>query len=165
MNTTAISEKATGFAALSDRPLIREWGILPLRFIVGYGFMAHGFAKFFRGPEGFAHILEAMGFPLPLAMSWLVVFVEIFGGLAILLGAFVVLTTIPCMIVLLVATVTVHIQHGFSSIKLQGYENGVSRFGQPGYETDLLYMAGFIVLAICGSGPFAIDNWLKKQKP
>ena len=28
-----------------------SWGPLPLRLIVGYGFMAHGFAKLSRGPD------------------------------------------------------------------------------------------------------------------
>lgn len=33
-----------------------KWALLPLRLIIGYGFMAHGFAKLSRGPEGFAGI-------------------------------------------------------------------------------------------------------------
>jgi putative oxidoreductase len=141
----------------------RAWAILPLRIILGYGFMAHGFAKLLRGPDNFARILDAIGFPLPLFMSWLVVFVEIFGGLAIMLGAFVILVSIPCVIILLVAIFTVHLQHGFSSIKLQAYHDGIAQFGQPGYETDLLYLAGFIVLMFVGSGPLALDNMFKRQ--
>src|SRR6516162_4835196 len=32
------------------------WALLALRLVVGYGFMAHGFAKVSRGPEAFAVI-------------------------------------------------------------------------------------------------------------
>src|SRR3981081_3710511 len=35
-----------------------RWAPVPLRLIVGYGFMEHGFAKLARGPEDFATILH-----------------------------------------------------------------------------------------------------------
>src|SRR5882762_876220 len=61
------------------------------------------------------------------------------GGSMILLGAFVPVATVPMIVVLLVATFTVHVSNGFSSIKLLSYDAMVAHFGQPGYETDLLY--------------------------
>jgi len=142
----------------------KDWALLPLRLVVGYGFMAHGLAKFFRGPENFGYILDAIGVPLPYAASWLVVLVEILGGLAFILGAFVALVSIPMAIILFVATFTVHLQHGFSSIKLQAYKAGVAQFGQPGYETDLLYLAGLVTIVVCGSGPFSVDKLLKRSR-
>ena len=33
-------------------------------------------------------------------------------------------------------------------------------FGQPGYETDLLYMAGIFALLLGGVGPLALDRLL-----
>ena len=41
-----------------------------------------------------------------------------------------------------VAIVTVHLPYGFSSIKLQSVTAAGAHFGQPGYETDLLYLVG-----------------------
>ena len=49
-------------------------------------------------------------------MGWLTILVEIFGGLAVLLGALVPLASIPMAAVLLVAMFTVHLPYGFSSI-------------------------------------------------
>jgi hypothetical protein len=46
--------------------------------------------------------------------------------------------------------------NGFSSIKLQSVSSGVAHFGQPGYETDLLYVAGLLALVLGGSGPFTL---------
>ena len=46
------------------------------------------------------------------------------------------------VVVLLVAIFTVHLPNGFSSIKLLSYDATGDHFGQPGYETDLLYLAG-----------------------
>jgi uncharacterized membrane protein YphA (DoxX/SURF4 family) len=45
-------------------PSLREaWYAIPLRLIVGYGFMEHGYAKLARGPDDFANILHALGMP------------------------------------------------------------------------------------------------------
>src|SRR5438128_1487876 len=46
---------------LSSRFPIARWAPIPLRLIVGYGFMAHGFAKLARGPEAFPAILLLIG--------------------------------------------------------------------------------------------------------
>ena len=35
-----------------------------------------------------------------------------------------------------------------------------AQFGQPGYETDLLYLACLATLDLAGSGPFAVDGLL-----
>jgi hypothetical protein len=43
---------------LTNEALWRQWAPLPLRLVIGYGFMAHGWAKLSRGPEGFAKLLE-----------------------------------------------------------------------------------------------------------
>ncbi len=63
-------------------------------------------------------------------------------------------------VVLVVAIVTVHLPNGFSSIKLLSVDATGAHFGQPGYETDLLYLAGLAALTIGGSGPLALDKLL-----
>jgi putative oxidoreductase len=62
------------------------------------------------------------------------------------------------IVVLLVAIVTVHLPNGFSSIKLQSVTATGAHFGQPGYETDLLYVAGLLALVLGGTGPLALDR-------
>src|SRR5258706_11848542 len=122
--------------------------------------MQHGYAKLARGPEDFINVLHAMAVPADFLLGWATIIVEIIGGLLILLGAFVPLATIPMVIVLLVAIVTVHLPYGFSSIKLQSFDAAGAHFGQPGYETDLLYIAGLIALCLGGAGPFSVDGLL-----
>jgi len=118
-----------------------SWGAIPLRLIVGYGFMEHGYAKIAKGPEHFVGILHAIGVPAPEFMSWATIVIELAGGLAVLVGAFVPWVSVPMAAVLLVAAFTVHLPYGFSSIKLQTITAAGTQFGQPGYETDLLYLA------------------------
>jgi putative oxidoreductase len=140
------------------------WYALPLRFIVGYGFLAHGLAKLAKGPDNFARILSAIGVPGPHWAAWLTILVEIAGGLAVLMGAFIAWASIPMSIVLLSAMFTVHLPYGFSSIKLLAVTAAGAQFGPPGYEVDLLYLACLAALVIGGPGPFAIDGILLKRK-
>ena len=140
------------------------WAPIPLRLIVGYGFMEHGFAKLARGLDAFPAIQQALGVPAPHLMGWLTILVEIFGGLAVLLGALVPLASIPMAAVLLVATFTVHLPYGFSSIKLQAVTAAGAQFGPPGFETDLLYLACLAALVLAGSGPLAIDSLLARRR-
>src|SRR6202041_233459 len=149
---------------LISRPPIARWAPVPLRLIVGYGFMEHGFAKLARGPDAFPVILQALGVPAPHLMGWLTILVEIFGGLAVLLGALVPLASIPMAAVLLVAIVTVHLPYGFSSIKLQAVTAAGAQFGPPGFETDLLYLACLAALVLGGSGPLAIDGHAQRSR-
>jgi putative oxidoreductase len=149
---------------LISRSPIARWAPVPLRLIVGYGFMEHGFAKLARGLDAFPTILQALGVPAPHLMGWLTILVEIFGGLAVLLGALVPLASIPMAAVLLVAMFTVHLPYGFSSIKLQGVTAAGAQFGPPGFETNLLYLACLVALVLGGSGPLAIESLLAKAQ-
>jgi putative oxidoreductase len=155
------------FSIISEwQQKLAHWTPLPLRLIVGYGFMAHGYAKLMKGPDAFVAIVHAIGVPAPSFMAWLTILIELFGGLAVLLGAFVVPLSVPMAAVLLVAIFTVHLPFGFTSIKLMALTPSGPQFGPPGYETDLLYLACLAALIMGGSGPWAIDNtiakWLRK---
>lgn len=142
---------------------LRPWTPLLLRVIVGYGFMAHGYAKLSRGPEQFISIVTAIGIPMPHLMGWATIIVQLVGGLCVLLGAWVILWSIPMAAILIVAAVTVHWPNGFSSIKLQSVIDGRAQFGQPGYETDLLYLICIAVLVAGGAGPYAVDNMIARK--
>lgn len=149
---------------LSGQLRFSRWAPIPLRLIVGYGFMEHGFAKWHKGPEAFAAILHAMGVPSPHLMAWATILIEVFGGLAVLLGAFVTLASLPMAVLLIVAIFTVHLQYGFSSIKLMAVTAAGAKFGPPGYECDLLYLACLAALVLGGSGPFSIDGLFKRRQ-
>lgn len=137
--------------------------LLLLRVVIGYGFMAHGWAKLSRGPDKFANLLEYLNIPFPLFTAWLVTIVELLGGLAMILGAFVLLLSIPLIIIHLVAMFGIHVNYGFSSVNTIGMSPDGPLFGPPGFEISLLYIGGILVLAAFGAGALSIDEMLGKK--
>lgn len=142
-----------------------RWSALPLRLIVGYGFIAHGVAKVMNGPSHFADSLQALGVPAAAVMSWLTISFELLGGAAVLAGAWIPVVSVPLAAILLVAAITVHLPYGFSSIKLRAVTKDGPQFGPPGYETDLLYLAALATLILGGSGPYALDRISRPADP
>ncbi len=141
-----------------------KWALLPIRLIIGFGFMAHGLAKLSKGPQVFAGILQTIGIPAPSLAAWTTALVEFFGGLAIFVGAFVAIVSIPLIIVMLVALFTIHLPYGFSAIKLMGMNSSGPQFGTPGYEVNLLYIAGLLTLVLGGAGLSSVDQLLARRK-
>ncbi len=150
--------------SISPLPVPADWYAIPLRLIVGLGFFEHGYAKLSRGADGFIAILHAIGMPFAELLGWATIMIELVGGLLILFGALVPVAALPMIVVLLVAIVTVHLPNGFSSIKLISYDSTGAHFGQPGYETDLLYLAALVALCIGGAGRFSLDAYLSSQR-
>jgi len=126
--------------------------------------MAHGFAKLIKGPAAFVSILHALGVPYAHTMAWLTILIELFGGFAVFVGAFVPLISVPLVGVLVAAILSVHLPYGFTSIKLIAVTPAGAQFGPPGYECDLLYLAGLCALVLIGSGPFSVDGLLSRQR-
>src|SRR5262245_4372548 len=88
------------------------WTLLPLRLVVGVGFLLHGWAKLSRGPAEFALLLEHLGVPLPVPTAWTVTCVELLGGVFLIVGLLVAIVSVPLIISMLVALFTLHIHYG-----------------------------------------------------
>ena len=56
-----------------------QWVLMPLRLIIGFGFMAQGWTELCRGPSGYAKLLTQIGAPLPETTAWVSTFVELLG--------------------------------------------------------------------------------------
>ena len=141
-----------------------RWGLLPLRLVVGFGFLAHGWAKWSRGPAGFARLLAQIGAPLPHVTAWIVTLTEILGGIALLTGALVAIVSLPLIISMLVAMFTVQLRFGFSSVNTVGLTPSGPLFGPPGYEINLLYIGALLALALVGPGAWSVDGWLRRRR-
>ena len=146
-------------AEIRPASTMQRYAALPLRAIVGGGFIQHGWAKIAKGPDAFAAILQALHVPFPHLSAYLTISVELLGGAALLCGAFVAWASVPAIVVLLTAMFTVHLPYGFSSIKIKAIVDGRAQFGPPGYECDLLYIACILALILLGPGPWSVDRY------
>lgn len=135
---------------------------LLLRLVVGIGFLMHGYAKLSRGPDAFASVLHTLGVPAPLLLAWLTTLVELGGGIAVLLGAYVSIAAVPMTVVLLTALAKVHLAYGFFSVKLAEVSADGIRFGTVGVEIILLYLAALAAIALGGAGPWSVDAWRRR---
>ena len=141
MRTLALSPFA-GLASLA--PLV-------LRVIVGTIMAVHGSQKLVGGPANFGAFLGQLGVPAPTLMAFVVTFVELVGGILLVLGLFSRLAALLLTINLTVAILLVKLGVGL-----------IAPADQPGvgYELDLALIAGFLVVLFAGPGPVSVDRIL-----
>jgi putative oxidoreductase len=142
-----------------EQPSSRAWAPLPLRLVLGFAFIYHGYPKLFTaaGHDQFVGMLQMIGAPAPQAAAWAVGALEVIGGLALLLGAFVTVCSLLLLIEMLVAMFKVHLAAGFNFIHITGMGAEGPIFGLPGYEVNLLYIGGLLALILGGAGALSVD--------
>lgn len=109
-------------------------------------------------------MLQGNGIPGGAATAWFVTLLEILGGLALIVGAFVTIVSVLLIINMLVAMFAVHLPHGFLFVNITGMGPEGPQFGMPGYEVNLLYIAGLLALILGGAGAYSVDRWRKRDK-
>lgn len=146
---------------------LEKYWPLPLRILLGIGFMVHGYPKLFvaGGHAGFVGMLQQIGIPLPGLMAWVVGVVEFFGGIALIIGFFTAEAAVLLGVEMLVALFKVHMAAGFSFINIVGRSaDGAPVFGMPGVEVNLLYLSALLALFIGGPGPLSVDERILKPE-
>jgi putative oxidoreductase len=109
------------------------------RILLALLFIVSGYGKLVGGPANFAGYLGQMGFPAPLFFAWATTALELFGGLAILVGV----ATRPVAIALaLFCVATALVAHLGESTAL------LKNLGLAG---------GFLLLASTGAGAISLD--------
>lgn len=124
-----------------------EVSALILRLVAGLTFAIHGIAKFQMGLENVAGFFGSMG--LPAFIAYLVAFLEVVGGFALILGLGTRVFAGGLAIVMIGAIIKAKLGAGF-----MGGESGA------GYELELALLAILISLAVSGSSSFGLDKVL-----
>lgn len=141
----------------------KEWLLVPLRLMIGFGFAAHGYAKLSRGPASFGAILQTIEIPQPHFVAWVTALTEFIGGICLMAGAFVAPLALPLAVIMITAMLKVHLQYGFSSVRLKGITAAGAEFGPIGYEMNLLYITGLLTLALSRPTKLSLDHWLRAR--
>ena len=116
------------------------------RLTVAYGFYEPAMMKW-ADIDAIATWFESMGIPLPTLNAYMAASTEMTGVILLTLGLFTRLISIPLIVVMIVAIVTVHLPHGFSA-------------GNNGFEIPLYYMLFLALFASFGAGKLSLDYLL-----
>jgi len=117
--------------------------LLLARLIVAYGFFQPAKAKW-SDINAIAEWFGSMGIPLPTLNAYMAASTEALGVLLLTLGLFTRLISIPLMVIMVVAIVTVHLPHGFEA-------------GNNGFEIPLYYILFLLIFLSHGAGKFSLD--------
>lgn len=125
------------------------WGLLLLRFIVGWVFLTEGVQKFLYpaalGTGRFAHI----GIPYPHISAPLVGVIEILCGALLILGIRTALAAVPLLIVISVAIVTTK----WRMLRHQGFFPAMHEA-----RVDLCMFFGLVAILLLGPGSLSVEK-------
>lgn len=123
-----------------------EWSLLILRVVLGITFLIHGIAKFQMGLGNVAGWFESIG--ILGFLGYVVAVIELFGGIALILGIGTRVVSVFIALVLLGAIFKAKLSLGFMGSEAAGYE------------LDVALLSIAVVLLISGSQLFALDKKL-----
>ena len=128
-----------------ERGWLNDWGMVPLRIVVGVVFLMHGGQKaFVFGVAGVADMLQKLGFIMPTAFALLLIAAELVGGLAVLLGVFTRIIGVGLAIEMAIAIYVARLHGGF--------------FTPYGYEFELTLLGACLTISAVGPGGISLEH-------
>lgn len=122
-----------------------------LRLMVGITFAIHGWGNL-QNPNGFIGFVGSLGVPAPAFFGWLVMLLELVGGLLLILGLGTRLVGLALAIEMVFTTLLVKSQVGFIAQQTAGAE------------LDLNLMVASLALVILGAGALSIDESILNRR-
>jgi len=132
------------FTALANH--FRSISLLFARVAIAYGFYNPALVKW-SNFEATVAWFSSLGIPFASVAAFVTASVEVVAIVLLLLGLFTRFISIPLMVIMLVAILTVHIGHGFS-------------VANNGFEIPLYYLLFLSLFATHGAGKFSLDYFL-----
>ena len=118
--------------------------LLLARFTVAYGFYGPAMNKW-SDMDAIAQWFGSIGIPFPTINAYMAASTEITGVVLLTLGFLTRIISIPLIVVMIVAIVTVHLPNGFEA-------------GNNGFEIPLYYMLFLFIFITHGAGRFSLDR-------
>ncbi|MFA7092155.1 MAG: DoxX family protein [Arcobacteraceae bacterium] len=129
---------------------LQSLSLLLARLVIAYGFY-HPATYKWGSIESVAYWFETLGIPFPLLNAYMAATTEMLGVVLLTLGLFTRLISLPLIVVMTVAIVTVHLPNGFSA-------------GENGFEIPLYYMLFLLVFVAYGAGKWSLDRVIFGEK-
>lgn len=128
----------------------KSLSLLLARLVVAYGFYEPAMMKW-QDISSVAEWFGSMGIPFPTLNAYLSASTEITGVILLTLGLLTRFISLPLIVVMIVAIITVHLPNGFSA-------------GDNGYEIPLYYMLFLFIFVTNGAGKFSLDRLFFGEK-
>ncbi|MDD3591367.1 MAG: DoxX family protein [Sulfurovum sp.] len=122
----------------------QDLSLLLARLVLAYGFYNPAMNKW-ADIHAVAEWFGTLGIPLPTVNAYLAASTELLGVVLLTLGLLTRLISLPLIVVMIVAIITVHLPHGFAA-------------GDNGFEIPLYYMLFLAIFASFGAGKFSLDH-------
>lgn len=132
---------------------LADWGYPLLRVTAGLMLLPHVWPKFATaGAAGVAAGLARRGIEPALAFAYLIMFVELVGGICIAIGFLTRPFALLCLIEMVVIAVKAHLPNGWF-FSVQG----------GGGEFPVMWAILFLIILIRGGGPHSVDRAIGKE--
>jgi putative oxidoreductase len=128
---------------------LKDINLLAIRLVLAYGFYTTGTMKW----QNISSVIDwfaSLGIPFPGLNAYLSSSTEIAGVALLTIGLANRIISIPLIIVMIVAIITVHWGNGFEA-------------GNNGFEIPLYYILMLLVILINGAGKFSADYLIRKR--
>lgn len=135
------------FSRLSE--YLKSLALLLARLVLAYGFYEPAMMKW-SDISAVAEWFGSIGIPFPTLNAYMAATTEITGVVLLTLGLFIRAISIPLIVVMIVAIITVHLPNGFNA-------------GNNGFEIPLYYMLFLFIFLSHGAGKFSLDNLIFKD--
>ena len=125
---------------------LKSPALLFARLTVAYGFYEPAMMKW-NDIGAVSEWFGSIGIPLPTINAYMSATTEISGVVLLTLGLFTRLISLPLIVVMIVAIVTVHLPNGFAA-------------GENGFEIPFYYILFLLLFISFGAGRFSLDRLL-----
>lgn len=128
---------------------LKDFPLLFMRLVLAYGFYTTASMKW-QNINGVAEWFGQLGIPMPTLNAYLAASTEAAGVVLLTLGLATRFISIPLIVTMIVAIVTVHLPNGFEA-------------GNNGFEIPLYYLIMLFALLINGAGKISADSFISKK--
>ena len=129
--------------------VVKDLPLLFIRLTLAYGFYSPAMNKW-SDIDSVAAWFESMNYPLPTLNAYMAASTEIAGVVLLTLGFASRIISIPLIIVMVVAILTVHGGNGFEA-------------SGNGFEIPLYYLVMLFAILVYGPGKYSIEGLIKKN--
>lgn len=129
---------------------LKDIPLLLIRLTLAYGFYTPAMNKW-SDIDSVAGWFESMNYPLPTLNAYMAASTEIIGVVLLAIGFASRIISIPLIIIMLVAIITVHGGNGFEA-------------SGNGFEIPLYYMVMLITILFYGPGKFSVEGIIRKYQ-